>query len=259
MWKMLEPGRIAAIGMIFSGVFLIAAGARAADDGPSFDCRKANSPSEKTICTDPALAKLDRELGKVFADAKRRTEHYRLVGEDEDATPVEWFRDNAETEWLYRERTCLDDVACLKRWYAKRVALLRWIAYSDDAYGGSGIESVVQLDDGSTLISYGMVTHKRNVLYDPQTGTFDHLADGDVEIVSSSPLLYRAAWSKGYFSEGEAFWFNSIRDGDNRIIAIEAAEKKGARCFSKPEFIERSFFSSEDLALVTTDRICITQ
>lgn len=258
MWKTMKPGRIAAIGMVCLGVFLMAAVARAADDGPSFDCRKANSPSEKTICADPVLAKLDRELGKVFADAKRRTEDYRLVGEDVDATPAEWFRKNADTEWLYREQTCLDDVACLKCWYAKRLALLRWIAYSDDAYGGSGIESVVQLDDGSTLISYGMVTHRRNVLYDPQTGTFDHLADGDIEVVSSSPLLYRAAWSKGYFREGGAFWFNSIRDGDNRIIAIEAAEKNGAVCSSKAEFIERSFFSAEELALVASDRICIT-
>lgn len=46
----------------------------AAQTGPSFDCSKASSDVELTICADPALAALDRELAALYA--------YALIGDD---------------------------------------------------------------------------------------------------------------------------------------------------------------------------------
>ena len=41
----------------------------AAQDGPAFDCAKAESSAEKLICTDPELAALDRRLARHFEQA----------------------------------------------------------------------------------------------------------------------------------------------------------------------------------------------
>ncbi|WPZ22410.1 lysozyme inhibitor LprI family protein [Sulfitobacter faviae] len=41
----------------------------AAQDGPTFDCAKAESSAEKLICNDPDLAALDRRLAERFAAA----------------------------------------------------------------------------------------------------------------------------------------------------------------------------------------------
>ncbi len=49
--------------------------------GPSFDCSRASSSSEKMVCSDPALAALDRELEAVYGRRLAATsgaEHDRL-------------------------------------------------------------------------------------------------------------------------------------------------------------------------------------
>jgi hypothetical protein len=75
---------------------------------PSFDCNKARSASERTICADPELARMDRELGRLHARA-------RNFAPDPAA-----FRRQNEEEWRRRESTCRDDRQCLLRWYAHR-------------------------------------------------------------------------------------------------------------------------------------------
>jgi hypothetical protein len=80
---------------------------RAASPKPSFDCRKARSYSERTICSDRHLAQLDRDLGRLHARAKQ-------AARDPAA-----FRRQNDAEWHRREKTCRDR-ACLLRWYAER-------------------------------------------------------------------------------------------------------------------------------------------
>jgi uncharacterized protein len=75
---------------------------------PSFDCSKARSPSERTICVDGELARMDRELGRLHARAKN------------SAPDAAAFRPQNDIEWRRREATCRDDHACLLRWYAHR-------------------------------------------------------------------------------------------------------------------------------------------
>ena len=74
---------------------------------PSFDCAKARSVSEKMICSDAELARLDRELGRVYARAKNAT------------TDRAALQRQQEREWRVREALCRDRV-CLLRWYAQR-------------------------------------------------------------------------------------------------------------------------------------------
>ncbi len=74
---------------------------------PSFDCAKARSIPEKMICSDAELARLDRDLGRVYARAKSATP---------DAAA---FRRRNNDEWRLREATCRDR-ECLLRWYAHR-------------------------------------------------------------------------------------------------------------------------------------------
>jgi hypothetical protein len=74
---------------------------------PSFDCSKARSVPERTICSDAELARLDRELGQVYARAKNLT------------TDRAAFQRQQDREWRMREALCRDRV-CLLRWYAQR-------------------------------------------------------------------------------------------------------------------------------------------
>ena len=79
----------------------------AASTGPSFNCARAGSVPEKLICSDPELAKLDRELSLIYLRAKNATS-------DRAA-----FRRNQDREWLRRESTCVDRI-CLLSWYVER-------------------------------------------------------------------------------------------------------------------------------------------
>ena len=76
--------------------------------GPSFDCGKARSPSERTICSDSELAQLDRSLGRLHARARNA------------APDAAAFRRQNDQEWRRREQSCRGDRECLLDWYAHR-------------------------------------------------------------------------------------------------------------------------------------------
>ncbi|WP_325001182.1 hypothetical protein [Ramlibacter sp.] len=84
-----------------------AGGGTAERVAPSFDCTRARSTSEKLICSDAQLARLDRELGRLHARAKAA------------ASDPAAFKRAGDAEWLRRERECRDR-ECLLAWYAKR-------------------------------------------------------------------------------------------------------------------------------------------
>lgn len=78
---------------------------------PSFDCAKARSRPELLICADPELARLDRDLGRLYARAR-------------DAAPdAGAFRRQQDQAWREREANCRDR-ECLLGWYAQRRAQL---------------------------------------------------------------------------------------------------------------------------------------
>ena len=85
--------------------------------GPSFDCTKARSVPEKMICSDAELARLDRDLARVYRRAGNLT-----------ADPTA-FRRQTRQAWRLRETTC-QDRECLLRWYAHRREQLMGVIHS---------------------------------------------------------------------------------------------------------------------------------
>jgi hypothetical protein len=74
---------------------------------PSFDCNKASSYSEKLICSDPELARMDVELAGIYRQAK-------AIASDQKE-----FTRRSAARWKDRESTCYDR-ACVVDWYQSR-------------------------------------------------------------------------------------------------------------------------------------------
>jgi uncharacterized protein len=251
-------------GLVFTCLLMIGVAAvhsrvQADVGGPSFNCKVARSPAERTICSSPYLSRLDRELAQTYKKAKARVARHGFIGDRVRQIPAEWFKQDNKREWRRRERACRDDFECLERWYWKRKAVLSWIAYSKDSLGDSGISEVTQLESGQTIIAYGMATHKRNVLYNPDTDTFKTMPDGDIKILSEKPFRYLSMAKKSYFNNvGGAFWFNAVRDEDGRLLSLEPSDPQNAQCFSKREFASRTSYALSDLALVPGNEVCVS-
>jgi uncharacterized protein len=77
----------------------------------SFDCGKASSTSEKLICADTTLSRMDEELAALYRQA-------RIVAPNKESFSAETLK-----QWRWREANCSDE-ACLMRWYADRKAAL---------------------------------------------------------------------------------------------------------------------------------------
>ncbi|WP_395770897.1 SH3 domain-containing protein [Arenimonas sp.] len=74
---------------------------------PSFDCNKASSISEKLICADPELARMDLELAGLYRKAKSL------------ASDRNEFTRRSTGRWKDRESQCFDK-SCLVDWYVSR-------------------------------------------------------------------------------------------------------------------------------------------
>jgi uncharacterized protein len=79
--------------------------------GASFDCSKARTGVEKTICADKALSSLDEELAKTYESVISSSDNADMVKRE-------------QKEWLRSVRDKCRDEACLKDAYANRLAQL---------------------------------------------------------------------------------------------------------------------------------------
>jgi len=86
----------------------------------SFDCTKAQSSTERMICGDPQLSKMDEDLGALYVRAK-------ALAPD----PVA-FKKQTNLEWRYREKNCTDQ-QCLIDWYQRRTAQLAAVISASQA------------------------------------------------------------------------------------------------------------------------------
>lgn len=81
---------------------------------PSFDCRKAASLSEKTICANAALSQLDFQLGrtwKTLLDAFSDSDQSARIKAD-------------QRTWIARREGCGADANCIAKLYRDRLATL---------------------------------------------------------------------------------------------------------------------------------------
>jgi len=77
----------------------------------SFDCNKASMPSEKIVCSNPALSKLDDQMFAAYSKAK-----------SESANPDSLK--NEQILWIKEVRTCGNDDNCISSLYTKRISQL---------------------------------------------------------------------------------------------------------------------------------------
>lgn len=80
---------------------------------PSFACTKAGTPTEKAICSDVALARLDRDL----ANAYRWSLVFALDGDDNAIRA-------AQRAWIRARNACAGDIGCLRNAYQERLKAL---------------------------------------------------------------------------------------------------------------------------------------
>lgn len=81
---------------------------------PSFNCKKATTAVEKTICADNTLARLDRKLGEIWKSFIDASNH--------DAFKSRLRQDQAL--WVKLRDKCQNDVGCISSAYQQRLAVL---------------------------------------------------------------------------------------------------------------------------------------
>lgn len=98
------------------------AGAAAAQDGPSFDCSRAESSAEELVCDDAALAAMDRRLAEVYGAALAAAE-----GLDAGAAEAASTLKAMQRGWIKGRDECwkaADLRACVETAYLTREAEL---------------------------------------------------------------------------------------------------------------------------------------
>ena len=65
--------------------------------GASFDCNNANTIREQTICNDPQLSKLDREIGVIFQKLNKIGEYYKEIAQRQNTwtSEAKYFTENS--------------------------------------------------------------------------------------------------------------------------------------------------------------------
>jgi uncharacterized protein YecT (DUF1311 family) len=81
----------------------------------SFDCQKAGTATEKAICSDIPLARLDRALADSYAQA------LSWAGDDAEKTKIR----DAQRKWIAERNACGGDIGCLTSAYDARLKALQ--------------------------------------------------------------------------------------------------------------------------------------
>jgi uncharacterized protein len=159
---------IAVTSIALSCVLATAADCRAAE--PSFSCRRAANSVERLICSDDALAALDRKMAEVYGAATKTPSRFT----DLNAGQHSWTRARNGCWQAADLRTCIEDL------YVRRIAELqakyrlvavkgplRYVCNGDRAVELAA--TLLQTDPPSAILEYGdesTVAHLRR----PGTG-----------------------------------------------------------------------------------------
>lgn len=96
---------------------------------PSFDCRKAASVSEKTVCANAALSRLDLQLSRTWKN---------LLNAFIDSVQINQLKAD-QRAWIASREKCSDDTNCIGKLYRDRLATL---SGGDSAHRFSGVYEV---------------------------------------------------------------------------------------------------------------------
>jgi uncharacterized protein len=125
---------------ILAGAFLpsfVLAANAAPQDNPSFDCHKAVSPSEKAICANVELSRLDFQLSRIW---KTMLKDFDL--DDSQTTLIK----SDQNAWLVRRNQCRDDANCIGNLYRDRISVL------------DGTDTAHQFSGQFALMNFGGLT-----------------------------------------------------------------------------------------------------
>lgn len=116
---------------------------------PSFDCRKAATKTEKSICANENLANIDKNLAKIWKS---------FLYEFDEIT----YKDQLKKEqslWIKLRNKCNDDVKCIEKTYQQRIDLLsgkqsqrQFAGQFEVAKEGAGGITIYPVEDGSYLV-----------------------------------------------------------------------------------------------------------
>ena len=94
---------------------------------PSFDCRRAATPSERAICSTPELAQLDRDLSAAYAALRGRGDRLLIA---------------SQRAWWQQREACGNRVPCLLQKMTERLAELRQWPESTHAGPEPGLAAI---------------------------------------------------------------------------------------------------------------------
>lgn len=134
-----------------------------------FDCAKATSDAEKSVCADTGLSRLDSDLAAAWKRALS-------TGTDVDAMKT------SQRDWLKQRDICGRDTQCLTDRYRERLAALAQNAsHVDDRWQQSWSMDIVSATSGSELIFTGTPPHLHFTIT-ANAGSNEGGLDGDVVV-----------------------------------------------------------------------------
>jgi uncharacterized protein YecT (DUF1311 family) len=220
------------IGLAFSMIIIgstVGLSARAA----SIDCAKAASLVENAICHDAALRRLDARMASAYKRALVG------VGYDDESELVQALRFD-QKGWLGDRDKCGSAIACLRRVYYRRLAVLNFLPDPEqpspvDPFVGSFLNGEINLNilrlggdrvaiylNGGDLKGrwvcnfqdFGKVVHGKIVIS-------DEVLHAQLTIMAAGKAGVRIAGDKGVFCgvnapfEGDYFRIPGARNGSN--------------------------------------------
>ncbi|WP_437558936.1 glycoside hydrolase family protein [Acidithiobacillus sulfuriphilus] len=108
-----------------ASLLFLTLGAASPADAASFDCRTPANSTEKAICADPQLDRLDREHNRI---AKELILRMQQAG---NYTQALQYVQDSEEKWQKERNTCRTDTFCITTAYASRLAVLNTCFYPD--------------------------------------------------------------------------------------------------------------------------------
>ncbi len=108
-----------------ASLLFLALGAASPADAASFDCRTPANSTEKAICADPQLDRLDREHNRISKELILRMQQ---AG---NYTQALQYVQDSEERWKKERNACRTDPFCITAAYARRLAVLNTCFYPD--------------------------------------------------------------------------------------------------------------------------------
>ncbi|HIE4192092.1 MULTISPECIES: lysozyme inhibitor LprI family protein [Burkholderia] len=142
-----------------------------------FDCAKAASPTEKTICANPALSKLDGELSTAWK---------RALAQGGDTAALK----QAQLKWLKQRDQCGGDASCLRDRYRERLASLNGTPLAADRWQQTWYLDSDNPSFGGVLTFTGTAPRLHFAL-SANNGAHDGGLDGDIVLHGDSGTYRR--------------------------------------------------------------------